>query len=323
MIQEITSTRTNGMIDPSLGVWHGEVAIYLFLGGLVAGLMVIAGLRYLRANTAPPSRAAALLPWLAPVLLSVGMLFLWLDLAHKLNAFRFYLAFRVTSPMSWGAWILLAIYPASILLAWAMTPVDLRDAVLFRLPAPLRGRAARLGSWALAHTRGLAALSVGLGAALGIYTGVLLGTMAARPLWNSAILGPLFLTSGLSTGAALMLLFRLSGEERAALSRADQGLILAELALIGIWLVGLSAGGGPSRAAAGLLLGGPYTAGFWTLVIAVGLLVPLASEWLEHRHHAVPGRFAAVLVLAGGFALRWIVVYAGQAAGWVADLAAR
>ena len=40
--------------------------------------------------------------------------------------------------------------------------------------------------------------------ALGIYTGILLNTMVARPLWNSAILGPLFLFSGLSAGAALI-----------------------------------------------------------------------------------------------------------------------
>ena len=37
-----------------------------------------------------------------------------------------------------------------------------------------------------------------------IYTGILLNTMVARPLWNSAILGPLFLVSGLSAGAAVM-----------------------------------------------------------------------------------------------------------------------
>ena len=43
-----------------------------------------------------------------------------------------------------------------------------------------------------------------LGVGLGIYTGILLNTMVARPLWNSAILGPLFLFSGLSAGAAMM-----------------------------------------------------------------------------------------------------------------------
>ena len=321
MTQELTTTRANELIDPALHVWHGEVALYLFLGGLVAGLMVITGFWALRAPDVPRSRAVSLLPWASPALLSLGMFFLWLDLEHPFNAFRFYLSFRVTSPMSWGAWILLLIYPASMLLAWTTTPPEMRAAVLRRLPLARTIDAA--GNWATTHTRTLAAVNVGLGAALGLYTGVLLGTLAARPLWNSAVLGPLFLTSGLSTGAAFMLLYRLHDDERLVLGKADMGLILAELALIAIWLIGLASGGAAARAAVLVFFGGPYTAAFWTMVVAVGLLAPLTGEWLEHRHRAVPGRFTAALVLVGGFALRWIVVYAGQYAGWVSDLAAR
>jgi protein NrfD len=323
MNQELTTTRANGLIDPVLHIWHGEVALYLFLGGMVAGLMVITGLWLLRGADAPRSRGFSLLPWAAPVLISLGMFFLWLDLEHPLNAFRFYLAFRVTSPMSWGAWILLAIYPASILLAWITTPEDLRGRWLARVPPRLRAVKVRIGAWALARVPAIAVANIVLGAALGIYTGVLLGTLAARPLWNSAILGPLVLTSGLSTGAALMLMARLSDAERVRLGRADIGLLLAEMALLAIWLIGLAAGGAAARSAFAALMGGPYTAAFWTMVVAVGLLAPLFAELLERRHGLVPGRFAALLVLVGGFALRWIIVYAGQYAGWVSDLATR
>lgn len=321
MTQEITSTRANPLIDPALSVWHGEVALYLFVGGLVAGLMVITGLWMLRSSEGPRSRALSLLPWAAPVLLSAGMLFLWLDLENRFNVWRFYFAFRISSPMSWGAWILLAIYPASIALAWNMTPGDLQAAALRRLPwGPWLGR---LGQCAMNHVRRVAIVNVVLGAALGIYTGVLLGTMAARPLWNSALLGPLFLASGLSTGAAFLLMWRLDEVERRLLGRADMWLILAEIVLIAAWLGDLAVRGAASRDAAWLVLGGPYTTAFWTLVVTLGLLVPLAGEWLEHRHHGVPGRFAATLVLVGGLALRWILVHAGQASGWAADLAAR
>jgi protein NrfD len=321
MTQEITTSRSNALIDPVLHVWHAEVAVYLFLGGVVAGLMVITGLWVLRPADASRSRALRLMPWTAPLLLSIGMFFLWLDLEHPVNAFRFYLAFRPASPMSWGAWILLAIYPASVLLAWTTTPPEMRGTIARRIP--LGRYVQRIGGWALQRTRTVAVANILLGSALGIYTGVLLGTLQARPLWNSAVLGPLFLVSGLSTGAAFMLLYRLDAKERVTLGRADMGLILVELALVAIWLIGLGTGGSAARAAAGVLLGGPYTAAFWTLVVALGLLVPFTGEWLERRHGAVPGRFAAVLVLIGGFALRWIVVYAGQHAGWVSDLALR
>ena len=162
-----------------------------------------------------------------------------------------------------------------------------------------------------------------MGAGLGIYTGVLLGTMAARPLWNSALLGPLFLVSGLSTGAAFMLLFGLSDRERVFLGRADMGLISAELVILFLWIIGLATGGSPSQGALTTILGGPYTAAFWTLVVALGLLTPLVGEWLELKHGAVPGKGTPVLVLLGGFALRWILVFAGQASGWVTEIAMR
>ena len=327
-MNEFLSTRGNELVDPGLHVWHGEVAAYLFLGGLVAGVMVLSGLLLLRRGDSGDgrSRALALLPWAAPVLLSLGMFFLWLDLENPWNAFRFYLVFRPTSVMSWGAWILLAIYPVSILLAWRTTPVSIREAgldVVGRMGGRVLRTVEALDAWVDAHTRTVAVAGILLGIGLGVYTGLLLGTMAARPLWNSAILGPLFLTSGLSTGAAFMLLHGLADDERRWLGRLDMGLIAGELILIGIWLVGLNTGGAASREATALFLGGPFTAAFWTLVVALGLLTPLAGEWLEVRHRMPPGRVAAVLVLLGGFALRWILVYAGQHSAWVHQVALR
>ncbi|GMV06422.1 MAG: hypothetical protein AMXMBFR53_26980 [Gemmatimonadota bacterium] len=327
-MQEMTSTRSNALIDPGLHIWHGEVAGYLFLGGLVAGVMILVGLSLLRGRSdgeAAPSAHMGFLAWTVPILLSVGMFFLWLDLENPWNAFRFYFVFKVTSPMSWGAWILLAIYPASLALAWLVTPREIRDGVVGRVEARwspsarlpvLSGAARRLGGWLDANPRVVGWVNVVAGVGLGIYTGMLLGTMASRPLWNSAILGPLFLTSGLSTGAAYMLLYRLADGERILLSRVDMGLIAAELALIAVWLIGLTSGGGAHRAAAHAVLGGPWTTAFWTLVVGMGLVAPFLAEWMERRGGHVPGRLAAVLVLGGGFALRWIIVYAGQHVGW-------
>lgn len=320
-MNEFTNTRHNHLIDPVMHVWHWEIPLYLFLGGIVAGIMILTGVRYLRKGDTPASTALALMPWMAPILISVGMFFLWLDLEHPFNAWRFYLTFKVTSPMSWGAWILLGVYPASILLAWITTPEAYKASVQERVrKIPLVGSVL---AWAEERPDFLARMSILMGASLGIYTGVLLGTMAARPLWNSALLGPLFLVSGLSTGAAFMLLFRLKDAERKELGRADMWLILVEIGLLGLWMVGLATGGAAAQQALGLFLGGPYTAAFWTLVVALGLLAPLAGEWLEFKHDAVPGRGTAVLVLLGGFALRWILVYAGQASGWVTDIAMR
>lgn len=317
---ELTTTRANPLVDPSLHVWHGEVALYLFLGGLVAGIMVLTAARRLVRPGVPTSRALGLVPWSAPLLLTLGMFFLWLDLENPWNAYRFYLIFRPETPMSWGAWILLFVYPVSLVFAWGETPEAVRQHLGARGPwRPL----ARLGTWALRAPHPWTWAQLGLGVLLGVYTGILLGTFAARPLWNSAVLGPLFLVSGLSTAAAFMLLHGLWPQERQQLARIDMGLLALEMVLLGLWFVALATGSSQAQAAARLFFGGDYTAAFWTLVVALGLMTPLFGEWLERRHGAVPGRAVAVFVLIGGLALRWILVDAGQSTTQLAQLGLR
>lgn len=287
---EIDFGRHNHGVDPGLHIWGWEIPVYLFLGGLVAGLMVFTALVELR-GTKPQSTAFKLAPFGAIALISLGMGALFLDLGHKLYVWRFYLAFKPTSPMSWGAWILLGVYP--VLLLHGLGSI-------------------REGGWANLHRRAILIASVVLGSSLGIYTGLLLGTTPARLLWNSAVLGPLFLVSGMSTGAALLLLFPLSSEERHTASRFDMGAMIAELVVIGLFLMGLATGGTPQREAAAALLGGAWTAPFWALVVLLGLVTPLGLEAAEMKLHRGFTRLAPLLVLVGGLSLRVILVAAGQ-----------
>ncbi len=47
-IRELTITRHNEMIDPVYRIWGADIAIYRFLGGMVAGMMVILGFFLIR-----------------------------------------------------------------------------------------------------------------------------------------------------------------------------------------------------------------------------------------------------------------------------------
>ena len=307
---EIDFGRHNPGVDPGLHIWGWEIPVYLFLGGLVAGLMVVTALGELRYGR-PRSAVLRGAPFLALGLLSLGMGALFLDLGHKLYVWRFYLAFKPTSPMSWGSWILLLVYPVGILHGLGSLSEERR--------AWVARKVGRFGA-ALEHVAAFAdrvrvpvlGASVVLGASLGVYTGLLLGTAPARLLWNSAVLGPLFLVSGLSTGTALLLLFPLHATERHQLSRFDVGVIIAELAVLGLYLLGLSTGGTPQRAAAATLLGGAWTAPFWSLVVLLGLVTPLAMAAIEHRLDRPFSRLAPALVLLGGYSLRAMLVAAGQ-----------
>ena len=314
---EVVNNRANHLIDPAIHIWGWEIAGYLFLGGVAAGVMVLGTLlgRRLRDGDAP--RWVRWLPFAVPILLSIGMLFLLLDLEVKRHAYRFYLAFKPTSPMSWGAWILLLVYPASVLLGLAW----LSDRETNRLAGwrPLRvvgvgNLIRRVRAWAQARLTAISTLNVVLGIALGLYTGVLLGTLQARPLWGSTLLGPLFLASGLSTGAAFLMLFPVGKEAGSILRRWDVWAILAELTLLGLFFLDRGTSDVAGMAHIGRFLGGDLTATFWTVVVAAGLLVPLSLEWLERRRHLKPSLAAPLLVLVGGVALRWMLVFAGQAA---------
>jgi protein NrfD len=305
---EVSVMGANPGISPSLHIWGWEIAVYLFLGGLVAGLLVLSGLAH-RKSGKPADSLAWRGPLLVPLLLSAGMFSLFLDLDHKLHFYRFYTAFEITSPMSWGAWILLLVYPTSILFALAAIaefgPAE-------RLPAGL----ALVASIAQLGRRPLATLNAGFGVALGIYTGVLLSGFGARPLWNTPLLGPLFLLSGLSGGAALLVLLETSEDARRRLSTLDMKLISVEFGTLILILIGLSSGGAAQRAAAHLFLGGDFTAPFWIAIVLMGLAIPVTIELLHRFGRAQASAYAPALVLLGGFALRFIFLLAGQASHW-------
>lgn len=337
---EFTNYRHNPGIDPALHVWGWEIPVYLFLGGLVAGLMIIAGVRLMVVK--PRERQSMVCctigPLVGSVLLSAGMLALFLDLANKPNVWRLYLTFQPTSPMSWGSWILLLVYPALLANALAHLP-EAVPALGKRFPVLVT-----ISDFIMARTRvviGIGLANMVLGVALGIYTGILLSALPARPLWNSAILGPLFLFSGLSTAAALLhgilvLSFR-NGERpefvdfllsslarwshgRAPdtsiapmLQRADNSFLIVELALLLLLLIGMLSSGEASQRAAQLLLTGSYAATFWVCVIGMGILLPLLLQVLELQHRIRHSLAPAALVLFGGLVLRIIFVAAGQA----------
>ncbi len=318
---EIIHGRGNPAIDGAHGlhVWGWEVPTYLFLGGIVAGTMILLVAWELTTRERPRSLAAQLVPFLSAGLMSVGMLALLVDLEYPGHLYRFFMAFQPTSPMSWGSWLIALVYPVLVALGVGALSEPVRDRVREWL-APVRGLVD--GAFRLADTyrRPILWTSLVFGIGVGIYTGLLLGTMVARPMWNTALLGPLFLTSGISTGAAAMLLLPLDEREQHHFVRWDAIAIVAELVLVAVMLVSFATGGEASRHAVSSLLGGEWTPWFWSFVVIGGLLVPLTLAGMEIRLGRPTIRLAPALVLVGGFALRAILVAAGQETSF-ADLA--
>lgn len=308
---EIESTRS---LAGALGEinWGWEIPVYLFLGGLVAGLLIAVSAVVITRGREGVTEAMRRGLLATPVLLSLGMGALFLDLTYKLHVWRFYTAFKPAAPMSWGSWILLAVYPVMALMLMALPP-----AFLAKYLENQRSLVGRVAAWSGAHLRGLALGGLAGGALLGVYTGVLLSATGAQPLWSSGALGLLFLASGASAGVAALMLIERDHDASAMLARADIGLIAAELVVVGLWLAALLSQGPRFREAAGLVLWGEYAPVFVGFVLFGGLILPATLEGMALKGRASHSRLVPALVLLGGMLLRVVIVYAGQSVTFV------
>jgi protein NrfD len=307
----IVSGRMNPLVDPHLNIWHWQIPLYLFLGGLAAGILFFASLYYITGKEKEYPAAVRMAPFITPFLLIIGLLALFIDLRHKLFFWQLYTHIRLQSPMSWGAWTLMVVTPVSFI--WCA--LHIRD--LFPEWDWKYTWLYDMESFFNRYKKALAWIMLIYSVILGIYTGILLSAFNARPLWNTSILGPLFLASGLSAGAASILILSRSAKERNMFAKIDLIVIGIELFLIIHMFMGFLASTQVQIDAAQLFLGGPYTMSFWIFVVIIGMILPAVLEIMELRKFHIPALLPAILVLFGSIMLRMIIVYAGQASRWL------
>jgi formate-dependent nitrite reductase membrane component NrfD len=313
-MQELTNTRHNELIDPSLHVWGWEIPVYLFLGGLVAGMMIITGYYIFKGKYKEYGCVCRKLPLLSIIILSIGMLFLFLDLEYKVHVWRMYMTFKILSPMSWGAWILLLVYPALIAALLINVPVII--STFFDFTEKWSERINNSPGF----IRIIGITNIALGIMLGIYTGVLLSAFGARPLWNSSILSILFLISGLSTAAAFVHMIANDKKEKTELAKADNTFIGIELVLLALFIIGLLSSSQAGINGVMLILNGKFAAMFWVFVVGFGLIIPLIIQLLAVNKKIKHAALAPVLVLFGGLMLRFVIVFAGQFSHWTKNV---
>ncbi len=307
----IISGRENLMVDPQLHIWHWPIPLYLFLGGLAAGVLFFAALFYLLGKEEQYRSAVRRVPFIAPIVLVLGLAALFYDLNHKAFFWQLYTTIRIQSPMSWGAWTLLVITTASFI--WCALHIrelfpdwDWKYKWLKDIEAFFNK-----------NKKSLAWVMLIFAIITGVYTGILLSAFNARPLWNTSVLGPLFLASGLSAGAASIVLASKNHEERLLFTKIDLIILGAELFLIVHMFMGFLASTQVQIEAAQLFLGGPYTMVFWIFVVVLGIIIPGILDMMELRGRHIPALIPGVLVLMGSFAFRFVFVFAGQVSRWL------
>lgn len=293
-------------IDPYLNIWHWQIPLYLFLGGLAAGIIFFAGYFIVRGKEKEMQATVKWATIIAPIALVLGLGALFWDLKHKLYFWQLYTTIRFTSPMSWGAWTLMLITPLSMV--WVASYMkemfpgwDWKFDFLNKIE-----------KWVIKQRVAFSWVMMILAIILGVYTGILLSAFNARPLWNTSILGPLFLVSGFSTGLAAIIWISKSDYERKILSQIDLIFIAVELFLIIHLFMGFMAGTAVATEASQLFLGGEFTVSFWVFVVVLGLIFPASLEILELRGFHVPRWVPPLMILFGGLMFRFVMVEAGQ-----------
>lgn len=171
-------------------------------------------------------------------------------------------------------------------------------------------------AWANAAIVGVTAvMGVVVGLVAAAYTGVLLSGLASVLFWQTAWLPATFVFSSLSCGVACVFLAAAFVEVRQvvlhpfrALAYVDSVLIVLEaVCLVGLVAHGFAGEG--ARLSAEALTMGEFRWLFWGGLVILGLAVPLVMErYVVHGNYSTQLMFVAVLVLLGGFVLRWCVV---------------
>jgi len=262
--------------------WHLLIVWYFFLGGIAGGAYFTAAV----ADNFGGSRDRNVVRTgyiLSLLMIGVCGMLLILDLGTPGRFLNMLGTFKFWDPMSIGAWML-GVFG---LFAFLSTVLSL---------SADEGRAAL--------RRKISLVGIIFGFFLASYTGVLLSA-TAQPFWSDArLMGALFLASGASTGmAAISLLLYLSGDSAGEgfkkIKRADRFAILFEMVVLVLFLVLLGSAAAP-------LTSGHLAPLFWGGLVVLGLVIPLGLDLLGGLR--VPAVVPAVLVLVGGFILRYVIV---------------
>jgi formate-dependent nitrite reductase membrane component NrfD len=290
--------------------WGYLMAIYLFMGGLAGGSMIISALADLfKGDDYEVLSKSGALVCLFSVIVSVVVLLLEIK-RFVVQPMVFLNAYRQLpqSMISVGTWILtgLLIISAASCVLWYFG-----------------------GNWLARKLVSVVGFILGL--ATTAYTGLVLSYCRGMPFWGSPFLPWLFVVSGTLTGLTMSMLlipvaatfmpkafnsFHQLWERRATfvdmisyVEKYCQILTIAEITLLALF-VGTTAG---------TLLSGAMSLWFYTYII-IGLVIPLGIGYynskLEHAGKdtavvimAVAGQ---ILVLLGGLLLRYVVLTGGQ-----------
>nr|VFJ43495.1 MAG: Formate-dependent nitrite reductase, membrane component NrfD [Candidatus Kentron sp. FW]VFJ63815.1 MAG: Formate-dependent nitrite reductase, membrane component NrfD [Candidatus Kentron sp. FW] len=302
--------------------WTWWFAIYLFFGGMGAAIMAVAFLTDMYLKKHPSLVIWGMISSIVMLSLGSSMLFLHLldhiAVIHVLNPMVL-----LNKPDAWIAWGTQFITWMMIWGALYPLPYLVKSDPFLRLPIvggilrwSIVGKVAEICE---RHHKLLGWLAAVNGIGVAVYTGLLIQSFPAVPLWHNPGVPVLFTISAFSTALAFLLVvlnvFVKDPEDhaiRAFYERTDLILIAAELVVIFSFYQYLQVGEDSAASASFALLFNDL--GWLIGFIGFGLIVPfflelkgVISGWATHT----PIIMASILVMVGGYLLRHYFMYSG------------
>jgi len=280
------------------------IATYFYMTGLSAGSFVMSAVSTVAGVTRfkPVARSGAIL---APLLLILAPLNLIVDMEQPFRFWHLFVYLNPRSPITYGSF-LLTLYPISgLIYVYFLFGGNARMAKVFGV------------------------IGIPLAVATHGYTGFILA-LGKRPLWSTALMPTLFIVSAIVSGVALLIFVAMlrrwlfwrhrreqDKEEVAALvlelGKLMAWMIVADLFLVGNDVLVLLTSKTEELYVARLLLAGQFAPLFLGVEVGLGGLLPLALVFAPRTGRSTGFAFlAAALVLLGVYAMRVVVVFAGQ-----------
>lgn len=280
------------------------IATYFYLTGVSAGSFVVSAVATLGGRTEykPLGRIGAVA---APVALMIAPFFLMIDLEQPLRFWHLFFYFNWRSPITYGTF-LLTIYPINgLLYAWFLFTGKMRLAKI------------------------LGIIGIPLAVATHGYTGFILALGKGREFWSTALMPTLFIVSAVVSGIALLILlaairnryfFRGDSQDR----QRDSNLIVSLGKIMGAFIgfdlflvfndiLVLLTSTEEALSVVHLILHGSFSPLFLGVEIFLGGIVPLFLVFLPGIGRKLSSAVtASVLTLIGVYAMRVVVVIAGQ-----------
>jgi dimethyl sulfoxide reductase membrane subunit len=280
--------------------WGLYIVVFMFLVGISAGgLIVVAGAELIGSHRLEPFNRLAII--VSGTAIAAAAVSIVPDLGRPEQAWQMIVSPQLMSPLVWDM--------AVITIYLTIAAVDL---YILTRPRPMP-KALRV----------MAIVSLPVAVLVHSVTAWIFGFLVARPFWNTAILAPLFISSALVSGTALVLLVawtvrRVSAWDPPDHLFRDLGKLLAWFVAVDLFLLAaefITAWTSQTDyhlAPLEMLFTGRLAPLFWGQIL-LGVLVPFAV-YATPRLRARPGLLAgaAALSIAGVFAKRVNILMPGM-----------